>query len=88
MKENFFIIIESLHLPDKGDKANVHELPPEKLKIREVIMVDIASDPINSSDYKTSEDPLRFTSNKTGRGPLTGNWISRVWLLVYQVLFR
>jgi len=78
MKDNFFIIIESLHLPDKGDKHNVHELPPEKLKQREVIMVDIASDPINSSDYKQTEDPLRYTSVKTNRGPLTGTWIARV----------
>jgi len=77
MKENFFIIIESLHLPDRGDKPNVHELPPDKLKLREVIMVDIASDPINNSDYKQLEDPTRYSSAVTGRGPLTGNWISR-----------
>jgi len=77
MKDNFVIIIESLHLPDKGDKQNVHELSPDKLKIREVIMVDIATDPIQTADYKPSEDPTKFHSEKTGRGPLTGKWISR-----------
>lgn len=36
MKENFIIIIESYHIGDRGDKENVHELPADKLKIREV----------------------------------------------------
>lgn len=37
----------------------VHELPPEKLKAREVVMIDIANDPTASSDYKESEDPTK-----------------------------
>uniref|UniRef100_A0A336K9M3 CSON004792 protein n=1 Tax=Culicoides sonorensis TaxID=179676 RepID=A0A336K9M3_CULSO len=72
MKENFFICIESLHVPDVGDQENVHELPPEKLKQREIVNIDIANDPVASSDYKPSEDPTKFKSEKTGRGPLTG----------------
>lgn len=74
MKENFIIVIESLHLPDKGDQYNVHELTPEKLKIREVVMIDIAQDPVANSDYKPTEDPSKFHSNKSGRGPLIGKW--------------
>lgn len=74
MKENFYIVIESLHLPDKGDQANVHLLPAEKLKQREVVMIDIANDPISTSDYKPLEDPSKFHSTKTGRGPLNGKW--------------
>jgi hypothetical protein len=74
MKDNFFIVIESLHLPDKGDQQNVHQLPPEKLKQREVIMVDIANDPVTQNDYKPTEDPTKFKSTKTGRGPLVGRW--------------
>jgi len=74
MKENFIIVIESLHLPDKGDQYNVHELTPEKLKIREVVMIDIANDSVANSDYKPSEDPSKFHSNKSGRGPLLGKW--------------
>lgn len=74
MKDNFIIVIESLHLPDKGDQYNVHELTPDKLKIREVVMIDIANDTVANSDYKPSEDPSKFHSAKSGRGPLTGKW--------------
>jgi hypothetical protein len=52
----------------------IHELPPEKLKVREVVMIDIANDLIQSSDYKPHEDPTKFKSQKTGRGPLVGKW--------------
>ncbi|XP_061722345.1 phosphatidylinositol transfer protein alpha isoform isoform X1 [Cydia pomonella] len=75
MKDNFVICIESLHLPDGGDQNNVHELPPEKLKNREVVHIDIANDPLSSADYKAETDPTKFKSVKTGRGPLVGpNW--------------
>lgn len=72
MKENFVICIESLHLPDAGDQQNVHELPPEKLKNREVVNIDIANDPLPAADYKPETDPTKFKSSKTGRGPLVG----------------
>ena len=77
MKENFIIIIESLHLPDRGEKHNALGLSKEKLKDREVIMIDIANDPVNNADYKASEDPTKFKSVKTGRGPLSGKWIKK-----------
>ncbi len=50
----------------------------EKLKQREVVRIDISNDPIASSDYKADEDPARFKSKKTNRGPLVGNWIEKV----------
>jgi len=78
MKENFIIIIESLHVADRGDKQNVHELPPDKLKQREVIMIDIANDPVNQNDFKPTEDPANFKSAKTQRGPLVGKWQGKV----------
>jgi hypothetical protein len=78
MKENFIIIIESLHLADKGNQQNVHELPPEKLKCREVVHIDIANDPVTTEDYKPDEDPAKFKSEKTGRGPLKGQWMDKV----------
>lgn len=87
MKENFIIVIESLHLPDKGDQYNVHELGPDKLKIREVVMIDIANDNVANSDYKPSEDPSKFHSNKSGRGPLTGKWTDVVCTKL-QVLYN
>jgi hypothetical protein len=37
-------------------------------------MIDIANDLIQTSDYKPHEDPTKFKSQKTGRGPLVGKW--------------
>lgn len=74
MKENFMICIESLHVGDAGDQNNPHELSPEQLKQREIFYIDIANDPVAPADYKESEDPTKFKSVKTGRGPLVGDW--------------
>ncbi|KAF6201254.1 hypothetical protein GE061_005701 [Apolygus lucorum] len=70
-KDSVFVIIESIHLPDHGTQENVHGLPPEKLKLREVVYVDVGREPLNNKD---SKDPKKFVSQKTGRGPFTGNW--------------
>lgn len=72
MKENFIVKIETLHLQDKGNTENAHRLTKEQLNKREVVVIDIANDSIQSSDYKESEDPTKFKSQKTGRGPLVG----------------
>lgn len=48
--------------------------------MREVIMIDIANDPIQASDYKPTEDPTKFQSVKTGRGPLLNKWQDSVRL--------
>lgn len=74
MKENFYIIIETYHLPGTGDMENVHELDDKKLKQRQVVHIDIANDPVLAGDYKKDEDPTTFKSEKTGRGPLSGQW--------------
>ncbi|XP_031839766.1 phosphatidylinositol transfer protein vib isoform X1 [Nomia melanderi] len=79
MRENFVIMIESFHIDDGGNQHNVHELPPDKLKIREVVHIDIANDPIANADYKEDEDPTKFKSVKTGRGPLVGkDWKNNI----------
>ena len=52
----------------------IHELSPDKLKIREVVTIDIANDPVLPGDYKPDEDPSKYQSEKTGRGPLVGKW--------------
>lgn len=83
----------------------MHELPPEKLKHRDVLVIDIANDNVSSKvctnsdiihspsfclehekcpfessnvltlqDYKETEDPSKFKSEKTGRGPLASDW--------------
>lgn len=53
----------------------MHQLPDDRLKTREVVTIDIAHDTVQSSDYKGDEDPQKFKSEKTGRGPLT----SKTW---------
>lgn len=45
--------------------------------MREVIYIDIANDSVSRQDYKPDEDPTRFHSEKTGRGPLGGTWMVR-----------
>lgn len=78
MKENFFIKVISWHKPGTGELENVHELTPEQLKSREVIMIDIAGDPVSSSDYHEDQDPSKFQSKKTNRGPFVGKeWWKR-----------
>lgn len=46
----------------------MHELPAEKLKIRDVVQVDIANDPIAPADYRETEDPAKwvFIYNQAG----------------------
>lgn len=91
MAGNFTLCIETMHAPDNGCQENVHELPPDKLKMREVDVIDIAGDPVMprdgrrrhagcgaGEDYKQDEDPSTFVSQKTGRGPLKGDWMKTV----------
>lgn len=76
MKEKFLLIIESLHLEGNASEDNVHSLPEDRLKIREVIMIDIA-EPVEACDYRENEDPTLFKSQLTGRGPLfRGKWMN------------
>jgi len=74
MKNNFHITIETMHSPDRGTQDNAHELSPEKLRQRDVVTIDIANDNVLTKDYKQTEDPTKLKSQKTGRGPLSGNW--------------
>jgi hypothetical protein len=52
---------------------NVHNLSPEQLEKREVHFIDI-SKILSSSEYVESEDPRKFKSTLTDRGPLLDNW--------------
>ncbi|XP_032945543.1 phosphatidylinositol transfer protein alpha isoform isoform X2 [Rhinolophus ferrumequinum] len=75
MKEDFLIKIETWHKPDLGTQENVHKLEPETWKHVEAIYIDIADrSQVLSKDYKAEEDPAKFKSIKTGRGPLGPNW--------------
>ncbi|XP_030847932.1 phosphatidylinositol transfer protein alpha isoform [Strongylocentrotus purpuratus] len=74
MKEGFELSIKTWHKQDDGSLHNVHNLNDEELNAREVVYIDIVNDAIKSQDYKESEDPSKFHSEKTGRGPLQPNW--------------
>ncbi|KAJ1652525.1 hypothetical protein IWQ61_007159 [Dispira simplex] len=74
MGKNFKIIYETLHVgDDRGQKENALDAPPEVLKQRKVVPIDIANDKVDK--YKADEDPTLFKSEKSNRGPLQGNWI-------------
>ncbi|KAL4002548.1 Phosphatidylinositol transfer protein alpha isoform [Acanthocheilonema viteae] len=76
MRDDFFIHIETIHLPDRGTTQNAHNLSPEDLAKREVIDLDIANDTsyLTANDIRLETTPSKFKSVKTGRGPLIGNW--------------
>lgn len=78
MRDAFKLVIESLHYGDTGNQENIFQLPPDVLQKREVTVVDIANDPICSQDYVAAMDPKTFKSEKTGRGPLRGDWMNTV----------
>lgn len=69
MKDNMIIDISTLHLADRGESENVHQLTGDDLKKRKIVYINIA-DRVNGNDYKAEDDPEKFKSAKTGRGPL------------------
>ncbi|CAL8101013.1 unnamed protein product [Orchesella dallaii] len=79
MGDDFNITVESMHCPGRGELENVHRLPPDQLADREVVVIDIASDLGETSDYNPKEDPAVFKSLKTGRGPLKPGWTKSVF---------
>ncbi|KAM6988356.1 phosphatidylinositol transfer protein beta isoform-like [Tautogolabrus adspersus] len=75
MGENFEIKIETWHKPDMGDQENVHGLDDATWSTVSVDNIDIADRSfLSQKDYKEEQDPAKFKSEKTGRGPLTQNW--------------
>lgn len=44
-----------------------------------VDLIDIVKDQLYGADYIKEEDPKSYVSEKTGRGPLSDNWISEYW---------
>ncbi|XP_069555858.1 phosphatidylinositol transfer protein beta isoform-like [Brachyistius frenatus] len=75
MKDSFFIKIETWHKEDLGTLENVHELDSSTWQNVAVVPIDIAdTSHVSASDYKPDEDPAKFKSVKTGRGPLGPAW--------------
>uniref|UniRef100_A0A8P4K7E7 Phosphatidylinositol transfer protein beta isoform n=1 Tax=Dicentrarchus labrax TaxID=13489 RepID=A0A8P4K7E7_DICLA len=75
MKDNFFINIETWHKPDLGTQENVHKLDNYTWQNVSVVPIDITDrSQVSAADYKPDEDPAKFKSVKTGRGPLGPSW--------------
>ncbi|KHJ95597.1 DDHD domain protein [Oesophagostomum dentatum] len=73
--DRFSLEVETVYCNDSGVQNNVFNLSPEELKSRIVDVMDFVKDPIASHDYCPEEDPKLYHSQKTGRGPLTENWV-------------
>jgi len=77
MGDKFKFIIETRHVAnDRGTTENVHKLPEKEWKKIDVQLIDLTS-PVSEKDYKEQEDPTKFHSEKTGRGPLEEGWIEK-----------
>eukprot|EP01104_Vermistella_antarctica_P005038 TRINITY_DN15448_c0_g1_i1.p1 TRINITY_DN15448_c0_g1~~TRINITY_DN15448_c0_g1_i1.p1 ORF type:complete len:301 (+),score=92.22 TRINITY_DN15448_c0_g1_i1:60-905(+) len=71
--EKFSIVIETWHTNENGQEENVGKLDGKKLKQRKVVNIDIA-EPVPTDEYVEEQDPQKFTSKKTGRGPIQPGW--------------
>lgn len=71
----FRLILQTTHLADRGTAENALGLDPKTLKKRNVDFIDIATDPVEA--YVEEEDPSKFKSKRTGRGPLFGGWMKK-----------
>lgn len=95
MGENFYILIDTWHREGEGEE-NVHKLEGEELAKRLVVDIDITDNSaVSSSDYKEDEDPTKFHSEKTGRGPLKNaewknneNYPKMTCYKLYRVKFK
>lgn len=89
MKDNFRMIITSLHQEGTKIEENALGLSDAKLGQRSVDLLDIVNDFADVRDFKESEDPSSFQSKKTQRGPLKGTyWIhdQPVAITIYKVV--
>lgn len=42
-------------------------------------MIDVVKDQLYGADYVREEDPKYYHSEKSGRGPLSENWLEEYW---------
>uniref|UniRef100_A0AC34RFZ1 DDHD domain-containing protein n=1 Tax=Panagrolaimus sp. JU765 TaxID=591449 RepID=A0AC34RFZ1_9BILA len=73
--DRFSIEIETLYFNDAGTQENVFNLKDNELKQRVVDVMDFVNEQ-HGHDYCEDEDPKLYKSKKTGRGPLSENWIN------------
>eukprot|EP00042_Codosiga_hollandica_P017481 m.48272 g.48272 ORF g.48272 m.48272 type:complete len:285 (-) comp47697_c0_seq1:156-1010(-) len=79
----FRVNIRTVYENNKGDNdeaLNVRMTDDEKAKVhgRQVVLLDIANDPVPDKYKEQCPDLKQFVSTKTGRGPLSPTWIDTV----------
>lgn len=79
----FFLIISIIY--DYYYYFKCHHLSSEELAVRKLEYLDISTERIPDYKYKESEDPCKFKSTKTGRGPLTSNWKVCIHIKLYSI---
>ncbi|GJP71361.1 hypothetical protein CLOP_g2200 [Closterium sp. NIES-67] len=71
----FKLRVESAYLNDRAPQHNALNASADVVARRGVEVLDVAAEAVES--YVAEEDPARFTSKKTGRGPFTPGWQER-----------
>ncbi|XP_030750427.1 protein retinal degeneration B isoform X2 [Sitophilus oryzae] len=77
--EKFYLEIETYYFPDNGHQDNVFHLTGSDFRNRIVDIIDFVRDQLYGTDYVRNEDPLLYVSEKSGRGPLSENWVEEYW---------
>lgn len=73
-EDNFFIKIESIHLADRGNTKNAHQLDQKQLNERKEFFVDLFEPEPYYSEYNKA-NPGEYKSEKCpGRFPLRKKW--------------
>ncbi|CAG7733239.1 unnamed protein product, partial [Allacma fusca] len=73
--QRFSLEIETYYYEDGGHQENVFGLTGSELRNRIVDVIDVVKDQVYGADYVREEDPRYYVSQKTGRGPISENWI-------------
>lgn len=76
--DRFKIEIESKYLVGGTKQSNVFGLDEEQLAERAVDVIDFVTEKVSGADAVEDEDPLKYISTKTSRGPLTSDWLSQL----------
>ncbi|XP_065162391.1 protein retinal degeneration B isoform X4 [Atheta coriaria] len=77
--EKFSLEIETYYFADNGHQENVFKLSGSDLRNRIVDLIDVVKDQLYGADYVKEEDPTQYISEKSGRGPLSENWLDEHW---------
>lgn len=77
--QRFSLEIETYYNADDGHQDNVFKLSGSDQRNRVVDVIDVVKDQLHGADYLREEDPRVYVSEKTGRGPLTENWVEEYW---------